>query len=119
MRDMVGATGCAEPKEPHFAVRKPPSRSFECSAPALAARLALLGVKPRLKWDVLPSQGPALADEAMPCVQRVFVCLMHNLTPPGSLRSTTFLLPLVSSHCTQALSALLSPCRPRTAFRRT
>lgn len=93
MRVAVGATGCAEPKEPLFAVRKPPGRSFECSAPALAARLALLGVKSGVKWDVLPSRGPALADEAMPCVQRVFVCLMHNLTPPVALAQ-----PRSSSH---------------------
>lgn len=50
------------------------------AAPALATRLALLGVKPRVKWAVVSSRGPALADEPVSCVRQAFVCLMHNLT---------------------------------------
>lgn len=33
------------------------------AAPALAAHLLLLGVEPRVKWAVVSSRGPALADE--------------------------------------------------------
>ena len=50
------------------------------AAAALTARLALLGVKPRVKWAVVSSRGPALAEEPASCARQAFVCLMRSLT---------------------------------------
>lgn len=70
----LGCESCDLVAQPKEQLREGHGEVFNVAAPALAARLVLLGVKPRVKWAVGASRGAALADEA------AFVCLMHNLT---------------------------------------